>query len=330
MVLGKLSTKMRGCTSAVSWVAWSCLTMRFFSRKASGVRRSEAYPASAAHKLANTRTGRIALRLDTPAARMAVISPSAAMRPNPIRIPTSTPKGIVRGKTGGRPSPNNSRMVRALALERTSSSKSGSTPYRKTTNVASSVPSTALARISRKMYRPNSRTALGLLSHQIRPNQIRRRHHLEFRQFFLHRVQFQIVDQNGGRHYAGFGREPGAAHQGEGRGVTQVFESRAVVPRGQNIFQGARIQPPESQTAHEFLMAVRVNSIDQDGHTHWPLSSCRTSPAAAEEGKSILRTMMPYGLLRARHRSISFFFSSAAGTVSVELTNRFPMVAALE
>src|SRR5260370_3301717 len=52
--------------------------------------------------------------------------------------------------------------------------------------------------------------------------------------FRSHRVQFQIVDQNGGRHYAGLGGEPGAAHQREGGGVFQVFESRAVVPRGQN------------------------------------------------------------------------------------------------
>ena len=36
---------------------------------------------------------------------------------------------------------------------------------------------------------------------------------------------------------------------------------------------------------------------------------------------------MPYGLLRAWHSSISFFFNSATGTVSDALTNRLLKVA---
>ena len=50
---------------------------------------------------ANSSTGAITLRLETPAARMATISPSADRRPKPIRMPMSTPNGMVNGSTGG-------------------------------------------------------------------------------------------------------------------------------------------------------------------------------------------------------------------------------------
>src|ERR1035437_10182089 len=62
-----------------------------------GVRRSVASAATPVPIAANRSTGAITLRLETPAARMAVISPSAASRPSPIRMPTSTPKGMVKG-----------------------------------------------------------------------------------------------------------------------------------------------------------------------------------------------------------------------------------------
>ena len=99
---------------------------------------------------ANARTGGTILRLDTPLARMATISPSAAMRPSPIRMPASTPKGMVIGSTGGMASANSSATVPMVAVVlRTRRSNSLSNPYRKMTNVASSVPSSALVRISR-------------------------------------------------------------------------------------------------------------------------------------------------------------------------------------
>ena len=100
---------------------------------------------------ANTSTGAITRRLETPAARMAVISPSLAMRPSPIRIPTSTPNGMVSGSTGGMARANSVITVLKAALPLpTSTSNSLSTRCRKMTHVASSVPSTALERISRK------------------------------------------------------------------------------------------------------------------------------------------------------------------------------------
>ena len=55
---------------------------------------------------ANTNTGYITVRLGTPAARMAVISPSLESRPSPIRIPISTPNGMVSGSTCGSASRN--------------------------------------------------------------------------------------------------------------------------------------------------------------------------------------------------------------------------------
>ena len=85
--------------------------MRAVSRTESGDRRSEAKPASPMPTAANSSTGAITLRLDTPAARMAVISPSLAMRPRPIRMPTSTPNGMVSGSTGGMAQRNSASTV---------------------------------------------------------------------------------------------------------------------------------------------------------------------------------------------------------------------------
>ena len=116
-----------------------------------GVQRSEAIPARPIPRAANSSTGAITLRLETPAARMAVISPSPAIRPSPIRMPTSTPNGMVSGKTGGMAQPNSFRVDPDPALPLpTSNSNSLSTFWRKMTQVASSVPSTELVRISRK------------------------------------------------------------------------------------------------------------------------------------------------------------------------------------
>ena len=124
--------------------------MRVDSRTASGASLSEAVPAMAAASAAKTSTETSTRRPGTPAARMAVISPSLDMRPRPIRMPTSTPKGMVSGSTAGMPSANSHAVVAGLAELRTSSPSSGPTPCRKITQVASSVPMKALATISRK------------------------------------------------------------------------------------------------------------------------------------------------------------------------------------
>ena len=117
---------------------------------AGGVSHSEAVAVRIVASKAKVRTGGITARLETPAARMAVISPSVESRPKPMRIPTRTPKGTVSGSTGGKASAKSQSTVSVLAELRTSSSKYLSTPRRKITNVASSVPSSALETISRK------------------------------------------------------------------------------------------------------------------------------------------------------------------------------------
>src|SRR5215469_10423455 len=105
MVLGKFSRKTRGSISAESRVAIMRSIIFVLSRNESGARRSDENAARPVAKLANSSTGKITLRLEMPVARMAMISPSLAMRPRPIRMPTSIPKGMVQGKKredGGR------------------------------------------------------------------------------------------------------------------------------------------------------------------------------------------------------------------------------------
>src|SRR5664280_3599017 len=196
-------------------------------------------------------------------------------------------------------------------------------------NVASSVPSSALEKISRKMYRPSSRSTTYPL-----PRHVRRGNHRQLRQFFFRRMQFQVVDQDRGGHHAGLCREAGAADQRKRRVIILVFEGRAIVARRQDVLQRAHIESAEAHAAHQFLAPVQINLVDQDGHAHRPASLLalirrRTSSMPAVDGKSILRTMIPYGLLRVRHKSISFFFSSATVTGSLVLTNRLLMAAAL-
>ena len=102
MVLGNCSSKTRGWISAVSWVATSwfddAVALADGQRRQPQRGRCRPPPRPAARKPA---PATITRRLETPAARMAVISPSLDMRPSPIRMPTSTPKGMVKGSTGG-------------------------------------------------------------------------------------------------------------------------------------------------------------------------------------------------------------------------------------
>ena len=72
------------------------------SRIAVGVSQMERRRRAAVARSAKIMTGAITFWLGTPAARMAVISPSLDMRPRPIRMPTSTPNGIVNGSSGGK------------------------------------------------------------------------------------------------------------------------------------------------------------------------------------------------------------------------------------
>src|SRR5437899_2900237 len=103
--------------------------------------------------VAKTRIGGATLRLDTPAARMAVISPSDDMRFRVIRTPARTPSGIVNVKVKGTASANSWATVAGGAELRTRVSNSLLTRCRKRTKVNSTVPSTELVRTSRKIER---------------------------------------------------------------------------------------------------------------------------------------------------------------------------------
>ena len=151
MWFGKFSSNTRGSMSAEILVASMARMMAVLSRTASGDSRSDENPARPSPSPANSSTGRITLRLETPAARMAMISPSLASRPSPIRIPTSTPNGMVNGSTGGSAHRNNANTVRGSALLPTRTLKICSSLCRNTTNVARSVPSMALETTSRNM-----------------------------------------------------------------------------------------------------------------------------------------------------------------------------------
>ena len=67
----------------------------YVSSCAAGVHHTEAAPARMVISSAKVMTGAITFRLGTPAARMAVISPSLDMRPRPMRMPTSTAAEIM-------------------------------------------------------------------------------------------------------------------------------------------------------------------------------------------------------------------------------------------
>src|ERR1035437_3136828 len=125
-------------------------------------------------------------------------------------------------------------------------------------NVASSVPSSALEKISRKMYRPSSRSTTYPL-----PRHVRRGNHRQLRQFFFRRMQFQVVDQDRGGHHAGLRREAGAANQRQRRGIVLVLEGRAMV------------------AARQVRRVNRAPPISADGaELSWYSKAALSSPAA--------------------------------------------------
>ncbi len=194
-------------------------------------------------RTANSSTGAITLRLETPAARMAMISPSAAMRPSPIRMPTSTPNGMVSGSTGGKARAN--RLTTVVAVGGwlpTSSSNSASTFCRKMTNVASSVPSSDAGEDLAKNVTAEEAKHCG--PYFVR---LRRRYHRQLGQLILGRMQFQVVDQDRWRDHAGLGGEAGRAHQRERRGAVHEFERRGVVARRQDILAASATLKPRNR-----------------------------------------------------------------------------------
>jgi len=99
---------------------------------------------------AKTSTGAITRRLETPRARMAVISPSLAMRPSPIRIPTKHSEwNRQRQHRGHRQGEQRDYGFEGRVGAHQHFKTACRRPCRKMTHVASTVPSTALERISR-------------------------------------------------------------------------------------------------------------------------------------------------------------------------------------
>src|SRR5271166_4938505 len=99
-------------------------------------------------RVAKKRMGGTTLRLETPAARIPVISPSVDMRLRVISTPTRTPNGMVKLNVNGRARANSSPTVVGGAELRTRVSKSLLTRCRKITNVNNTVPSTELVIVS--------------------------------------------------------------------------------------------------------------------------------------------------------------------------------------
>src|ERR1022692_2011176 len=265
IVLGKSSSNTRGSMSALTSEADSLSTMSLLTRTERGARRSVIAPATNMAMKANSITGNTTLRLEHPAARMAVISPSVASRPNPTRMPTSVPNGMVSGSSGGSDSANRYRIVSGRGELRTSTSNSLPTPCRKMMDVAKAMPSSELEMISRKMWRPRMRMRLRVAG---LGSQLRGRHNGELRRFFFKRMQFHVVDQHRGRDYAALRYIVRAADQRKRRLVVQEFEHIVIVARAQDVFERSRVQTAEPQAAYQFLPAIRIPFVPQHRRAH--------------------------------------------------------------
>ena len=171
-------------------------------------------------------------------------------------MPTSTPNGMVNGSTGGIASANSwSTMVGCSGCCPTSSSKSR----------VHAAQEDDERRQQRAQHRAREDLAKDVAAEkpQHRPvpyrAMLRRRNHRQLRQLLFHRMQFQIVDQDGGRHHAGLGRDSRRRRsERKRRRAVQILEDRAVVARRQNVFQRARVEAAEAQAAHQFFATVRI------------------------------------------------------------------------
>src|SRR5579871_5756433 len=150
---GNCSSNTCGYTSAVNSAATSLFRTRYVVFSANGVSHSDDAPVIVIATSANVSTGAITFRLGTPAARIAVISPSLDMRLSAINTPTNTPKGTVKVSVDGIASANRYPTVGGGAELRTRISNSLPTRCKNSTNVNSTVPSSALFATSRKIER---------------------------------------------------------------------------------------------------------------------------------------------------------------------------------
>src|SRR5262245_37607701 len=152
---------MRGWTSAVSCPATNWFVTRMPSRIDHGVSHSDAAAVIRNPKKAQVRIGHATLRAETPAARIAVISPSEDMRLRAISVPVRMPNGIEYGRACGSTSANRYPTVEPEPELRTRNSKRRAERCMKTINVKSAEPMIALAATSQKTIRLSRRIVYG-------------------------------------------------------------------------------------------------------------------------------------------------------------------------
>src|ERR1035438_699980 len=131
--------------------------MRYRSPIDHGVNHNDAAAVTSIATNPTSRIGGAALRPGTPAARIAVISPSADMRLSVSRVPVSTPRGIANGNACGSTSANRYTTIRVEPELRTRYSNNPCASGRNSTEVNSAIPNAALQKCSRKMVRLSRR-----------------------------------------------------------------------------------------------------------------------------------------------------------------------------
>src|SRR5579863_2110475 len=168
-------------------------------------------------------------RPGTPAARMAVISPSLDIRESVINVATKTPSGMVKGRAWGSTSANRYATVEGGPELRTRNSNRGRARCRNSTNVNSTDPSIAVTTISRRMVRLSKRIG-GRLG-------VRRRHDRRFLQLILCPLQFHFLKQQTGGDDRGRSQESAGTQPRQRCAIIDVVEQSRFRRSRQNIPQ---------------------------------------------------------------------------------------------
>src|SRR5579864_893365 len=179
-----------------------------------GVTHSEA--AAAIHIATNpkNRIGGATRRPGTPAARIAVISPSLDIRESVIKVATRTPSGMVNGSACGSTSANRYATVESGPELRTRNSKRGRARCRNSTNVNSTEPSIAVTTISRRMVRLSRR--IGGASG------IRRGNDGGLLQLILRPLELHLLEQQAGGDDGGGGQVSARSQPGQWCAIVDV------------------------------------------------------------------------------------------------------------
>ena len=113
-------------------------------------------------------------------------------------MPTSTPNGMVSGSTGGIAQRNSCSTVWSRRV---------AAAHQHLEQLVDLVQEDDEGGQQRAQHRAGQDLAKYVAAQQahsqLLTRHLRRRHHRQLGQFFFHRMQFQIVDQDRGRHHAG-------------------------------------------------------------------------------------------------------------------------------